>query len=44
MQSQTAVTAYFFNPYNAELFLLKPMRLKGFFQFEITINALVSSF
>ena len=33
-----------FNPYNAELFLFKPWRLKGFFQFEIITNALVSSF
>ena len=33
------------NPYNAELFLkFKPWRPKGFFQFEIIINVLVSSF
>ena len=32
------------NPYDAEIFLLKPWRLKGFIQFEIPINVLVSSF
>ena len=32
------------NPYNAELFLFEPWRLKGFFQFEIIMNVLVSSF
>ena len=32
---------YFFNPYDAELFSFKPLRLKGFFQFEIIINVLV---
>ena len=29
------------NPYNAELFLYKPWRLKGYFQFEIIINVLI---
>ena len=33
-----------FSPYNAELFLYKPWRPKGYFQFEIVINVLVSSF
>ena len=32
-----------FNPYNAELILYKPWRLKGFSKFEIIINILVSS-
>ena len=32
------------NPYNAEIFLYKPWRPKGFFQFEIIINVLVSFF
>ena len=32
------------NLYNAELLLFKPWRLKGFFQFNIVINVLVSSF
>ena len=32
------------NPYSAEIFLCKPWRPKGFFQFEIIINVLVSSF
>ena len=31
------------NPYNAEILLYKPLRLK-FFQFEIIINVLASSF
>ena len=33
-----------YNMYNDELFLYKPRRLKLFFQFEIIINVLVSSF
>ena len=33
-----------FNTYNDEIFLYKPWNRKGFFQFEITINGLVSSF
>ena len=33
-----------FNPYSAELFVLKPWRLRDFCQFEIIINVLVSSF
>ena len=33
---------YFFNPYNAELFLFKPCRLKVIFQFKIIINVLDS--
>ena len=33
-----------FNPYNAEIFLYKLWRPKDFFQFEIIINVLVSSF
>ena len=33
-----------FNPYNAELILHNSWRRKGLFQFEITINGLVSSF
>ena len=32
------------NPYNAEIFVYKPWRPKGLFQFEIIINILVSSF
>ena len=32
------------NPYNPELFVFKPWRLKGYFKFEIAINVLVSSF
>ena len=32
-----------FNPYSAELFVYKPWRPKGFFQFENIINVLVSS-
>ena len=32
------------SPYNAELFLFKPWRLRFFFQFEVVIYALVSSF
>ena len=32
------------NPYNAEIFVYKPWRSKGFFQFEIIINVLVSFF
>ena len=33
-----------FNIYNAKIFLYKPWRPKGFLQFEIIINVLVSSF
>ena len=33
-----------FNPYNADIFLYKPWRPKGFVQFQIIINVLVSSF
>ena len=33
-----------FNPFDAEIPLCKPWRPKGFFQFEIIINVLVSSF
>ena len=33
-----------FNLHNADFFVCKPWGLKGFFQFEIIINALVSSF
>ena len=40
----TMNTVTYFNFYNAELFLLKPWRLKGFAQFEIIINVLVISF
>ena len=29
------------NPYNADLFFIRPCRLKGFFQFEIIINVSV---
>ena len=32
------------HPYHAELFLYEPWEPKNFFQFEITINFLVSSF
>ena len=32
------------NPYSAELCLFKPWRPKGYFQFDIIINDLVSSF
>ena len=32
------------NPYDAEMFVYEPWRPKGYFQFEIIINALVSSF
>ena len=32
------------NPYNAEIFVYKAWRSKGFFQFKIIINVLVSSF
>ena len=34
---------YYFNPYDAEIFFLKTMETKGFFQFEIIINVSVSS-
>ena len=33
-----------FNPYSAEIFLYKPLRPKGFFQFEIIINVSVGPF
>ena len=33
-----------FNPWSTELFLYKPQKPKGFFQFETIINVLVSSF
>ena len=33
-----------FNPYIAELFLYKPWIPNGYYQFEIIINVLVSSF
>ena len=33
-----------FNPYNAEIFVYKPWRPKGFLQLEVNINILVSSF
>ena len=36
------VFEYSFNPHNAEIFVYKLWRLKGFFQFEIIINVLVS--
>ena len=32
------------NPYNAEIFLYKPWRPKDFFQFEIIVNVLLTSF
>ena len=32
------------SPYNAEIFVYKPWKQKGFFQFEIIINVLFSSF
>ena len=35
---------HIFNPYNAEIFLYKQWRPKGFFQFEFIISVLVSSF
>ena len=31
------------NHHNADIFLYKPWRLEGFFQFEITLNVSVSS-
>ena len=34
----------YFNPYDAEIFVHKLWRLKGFFQFDVVINVLVSSF
>ena len=39
----TIFVLYFFNPYDAELFSFKPLRLKDYFQFEIIINVLVGS-
>ena len=33
-----------FNPYNAELFVFKPSKSKGLFQFELLVNVFVSSF
>ena len=35
---------YGFNTYNAELFLFKPWRLKGFFQFQTIMNGSAGSF
>ena len=37
-------TYVYINTYNAELFLYITMEAKGFFQFKIIINVLVSSF
>ena len=34
----------YFKPWSAEIFSYKPLEQKGFFQFEIIINVLVSSF
>ena len=45
--SQHAVTGmyyYYLNPYSAELYPFKSWRLKGFVQFGIIINVLVTSF
>ena len=42
--AKTVVHAMQFKDYNTEIFLYKPWRPKGFFQFKTIINVLVSSF
>ena len=44
MKGLTPAIRVIINPYNAGLFLYKPLETKGFFQLEIIINVLVSSF
>ena len=44
MSTVVDIRALSVNPLNAEYFLYKPWRPKGFIQFEIIINVLVTSF